>query len=1477
MSDFDKYYNNLATTESSFDDYYNSLGAAATAPTKANTNQFSIGGAIRQFDTNLGGIIDDKARKASRQKQQLESIGPLTPTQPNPRYNRNLARKVAAAGAGIASLADTAMNVPRYGINKANEALGTGVKLDYSHLTDDYNNLPGIKDLRAEAPEYFDQYADAAGAVLPLPGRAGEIAGGALGKFLEKSAARRIGDAALTQGALGSATAINSKLHEGQDPSLLDIGLGFGGGALMGGAAHGLAEGAGAVLSRLTRKPAVMPVNDNGFGGPQLNDQDIAGNLEGEDAAIFAQMRRPQSPQGTQENPLQGGVSQNYMPPDPIEEALGDVETAGPLALKDAIDNAKRAITSNLDKEDHPEALSRLQQAIKTNEDWQFTQANQPDRENRRYLNYGKARGMEEFIHKYGTPSESEYGPFPMQGPRQPEPQSLGYPNYLDFDQRPKPQFTRVDRGGGPQPVGYPDYVDFSRQGPTWNMRDYLDVNQHPDGLQYPNYLDFGGEKPPRNDDGPLLPPPQDPPLQGEVRGYLPRSQYGHNEAFPGAGNTPLDPEAQMIMQDLAETKARLTQREAQISELATEFYKRAEQRDEIAHSRVTARIQELELKPVKQRSTEEKRQIRVLKKELETIENRQLKYHEGGALYVKDFVASLGSERLELNSKGRGLLDQFKSRIQKPEDKLKTISKERMQVVGSPLEKPPADFSLLDDEPALAAFVHQQAQDEERLNSLKKLMEHKYEFGNNPLNWPSFDHTIDVNDTKYTVLLRRHQESKTIEFADERASLVAAEIERLKADPTLTRLDKSPAKLTVRKNSKLLEGFGNKALVLGGLATVASDQGAQAADGSDEPRATPGTATAIGGLLIGAGFIKHPKAFMQLIESTAGKAASRAAFIYADMLDNARALDKILGATAEKSLENQMMKHQALVLQSQFGVKFASQEQKAALYQMVREGKVTPRNALAGQGPFANLNQKQREAIVNYYLYTKSLAKIVTKYREQVEKAIKGGTNIGAWEHEAIVMLDEALNPSNTQTKGAANLVAAATGHVMDGLFTLNPEHHLLNLTDSILSGASRTGPINMLKAWVDLSKDRELSNLFKDSGLFGSFRADRNEIAKKQVAGTLDVPQKEMDFGSDKFNADRVFLAALYQRFQEKAAQYKAQGIASPQDYAKRVLTGKIDATIAADAWSHAGEATLRTLGVDPLRMNKANLQRLPTSGLLSFVNQPLRMARLLNEYIREGRTDRLAYLAAMTLLLGGQASIPVSVRLLGEHLAPEATYAFEKAANDLSIPGAIGNAAPELKPFIPNISQKIDYDPLNPYGFASVGLGYDTAKQVYGAADNLAKDVVKGDASAGLDDGWKLGKSASNLTGARIGPVPASMMFKGAEAIQQSNDGYMPVNFYSGDKNLGPGVSVDLDQFPGGRMAPIADRLLPGQSQLAAEMKLNKQELADRKGVNDGNDAYFADPVKGLTSMLTKKRKQKQHDDINEYMRSILADKN
>lgn len=737
----------------------------------------------------------------------------------------------------------------------------------------------------------------------------------------------------------------------------------------------------------------------------------------------------------------------------------------------------------------------------------------------------------------------------------------------------------------------------------------------------------------------------------------------------------------------------------------------------------------------------------------------------------------------------------------------------------------------------------------------------------------------VDYNGQPVDVLVEREMDHQRLDIAEEKQAELSALMETLKQDPATSREKKYPAGL--QKSRKSAAKVAKTAQTLLGVSLTAADNAALAAEeDKQEQKSAGGAMTLIGLALLGTTI--NPKVMQKAMKTVAGKAASAMGFLLADMHYSANYVDDLLQLKGDARLSEQMLKHNALTLMSQFGTKFASQEQKSFLFQLIRDGKVSVQEAMSGTGRgaqhFAALTQQQRNAITKYYLYSKSMANIVRNYRARMDYAIANGAPISRFQAGAIKRLDDALTPKVEPIDDWERFYLQVVRNLMDNYFRLNIEHTLLNMTDTIGMGAAHTGAVNMAKAWKDLATDKEIGKAFQDSNFFGNFRADHDDITRKMTQGTLNAPEKELDFGSDKFNADRVMLAAFYQRFQENAAEFKEKGLEfkDGKDFVKKLLAGKLDATITMDAWSHAGEAAMKTLGVDPLRLNKSGMERTPIyQVLVSFTAQPARMARLINQYAKEGRNDRIGYLMAASLLLGGGAAIPASIRYVGQQYFPQMQYELEKAANDLSLSGMLGNLDPELKPFLPSLDNKLGYDPLNPWQFGAYGSTVGTIGKTASDASALGDNIAAGKVQGSIDSGYRLAKDVGQTAVGRVGGIPVNLLFKGLETVNDTLNQQSQVNFYAGDKKIAESETLDLSEVPAGFLMPVVDKLLPGEPQIKREAYMNRKERMDYKRLNIEDDQFFSDPIKGLSKKTRDVKKERERTAQQEF-EDLISDK-
>jgi hypothetical protein len=737
---------------------------------------------------------------------------------------------------------------------------------------------------------------------------------------------------------------------------------------------------------------------------------------------------------------------------------------------------------------------------------------------------------------------------------------------------------------------------------------------------------------------------------------------------------------------------------------------------------------------------------------------------------------------------------------------------------------------------------------------------------------------TAEVNYDGWKVPVHVGKLSASHEFVipSERSKELTDLLNNLKADPA-TSYEK-PEKAKLVKTTKSRSKAGQDLL---GALTMAGDAAANADDGKDEQHKQHShIMAAIGALIIGSG---HLPAIKKALAAGAGKVA----FVYSDVLDSARFFDQKLGLSGKHALENMILEHNALALQTQWGVHFDSQEQKAQALEMLRLGVVAPIEARAGAGRaaqvFGPMNQAQRDAVVQYYLLNKAIGKAVKNYTKFVgdkigQQEYKFGNLAQATHYHALTQLSEALNPQGPKSQNLASVVMQKMlGNAMDGFFLLNPAHHLLNLTDSVLAGGSRTGPINMLKAWVYMH-DPNVRSLFHDSSLFGSYRAEKNNMVQNASGSTPQPVHKEVDFKSDFFNANRVALASWYQYFQGNKKTLEAAGVTNHKDFVIKLLSNKLDPTTTMDAWVHMTEANMRTLGLDPLRSNPNKFKQFPGASLISFVSQPLRMARLVTEYAKEGRPDRISIFLGLTVLLGGQAAIPGTLKAAGEALDPADMAALKKGLNDFSLSGMVSNAFPGLKPIIPNVSNKLDYDPLLPIPFAggSAAIPLETGKKLGSEVVDTVQAIRTGDAQKALEGAGKIAKAAATTVLPRVGPIPTGMAVKLGEAAISSAKGQYPMYFFNGDKQVAPGVTVPL-HTPAERMMPFTAKLLPGQPELQYEANQNRIEAATRKKVEPKlrkQDLVFSDPLANMHSVPTSTAKKKDKRETQKMISDLLA---
>lgn len=390
--------------------------------------------------------------------------------------------------------------------------------------------------------------------------------------------------------------------------------------------------------------------------------------------------------------------------------------------------------------------------------------------------------------------------------------------------------------------------------------------------------------------------------------------------------------------------------------------------------------------------------------------------------------------------------------------------------------------------------------------------------------------------------------------------------------------------------------------------------------------------------------------------------------------------------APTSPGLATRLLGHMAQGQQATWGVHFDNPEQAAEALAHLRSGQITPQDdAIAGAAntPFQQLNQSQRYAIVTQQLIRKRMGRDVANYKAQVDEAvaqglIDGEAPVTKEAIQALAHLDQTLNAAGKPPSLADELLSTAMGNVMDSFFFWNPQHHLTNLTDQLIGGGSYVGPMNIARANKLLLPgvgDKELMDLMQHSNLTGGLRAERANLQATAAQGPLhralsntpviQAAKKVMndDFKSDMINADRVAVASLLEFHGLNQSRLTAHPDATA--FAKEVLkpNGNIDPTLAMEARVHMTERLMRTLGVDPYRINANILQRSKAGNLFVFAAQPHRIGRLLAHYVDTKNFGAIGTMLGATLLVGGKAAIPSDLGYAWEQFDPNSFFAARK----------------------------------------------------------------------------------------------------------------------------------------------------------------------------------------------------------------------
>lgn len=705
------------------------------------------------------------------------------------------------------------------------------------------------------------------------------------------------------------------------------------------------------------------------------------------------------------------------------------------------------------------------------------------------------------------------------------------------------------------------------------------------------------------------------------------------------------------------------------------------------------------------------------------------------------------------------------------------------------------------------------------------------------------------------------------------------------------------PGNTRKKVEAAVLAKATNAMLFSTGAALASSDQSAQAYSDGGDPGRRIGPVAAFGGglMLIGAARMMGREAFDNFVKNGGAK-LSRWLGDTQDQLELAdRFLDTNIAATIQK--------HRTDAARTRWGVAFDSPTLRAQAAEQLKTGLLDANEALAGKAgtAFEQLNVRQRAAVVLEQMQRSTLSKEllnhIAKFRAytalsqgaDVDKAIKGElptfSRLGTADRKAVIeafnkngkfkatefngrSMDptlahlDALEDSLTG-KGDADWLAGMTGSAMDYLFGFNLPFQMLNLTDSIIAGGSRIGAWKVGEAHQLLATDKEIQSLFKNSNLIGSYKQDALQLAA-QAGGKPGRKLADMDFSADPINANAVALGSFLNSHQKLIGT--GADIAK-KDFLKAIIqnepTGAVSQQVIDDTWNELVDHELRTLGLDSFNLNKSILGVVPGARhIAAFTNQPARIARLVNEYVRNGEYGKLGTLFGITAAIGGKAALPVSVRALWESWSPETALPVESALDDLSMPSLVGGAVRAIMPdekgkllaavLQRDMSRKLEYD-VQLFSMARTAPGLQ-------AAFNLVSTKDAGDLATGFQKGPKeTAKAAKKLydDAAMLGltkfvpglrNIPPGLLSRLMSATGKAIEGEQKVYETEGtpwNSKIVGSDNINYDQLPTGRLTPFLDLIAPGQNSIAAGKQDILHEKAKRAGVGrkveDAQQAY------------------------------------
>ncbi len=629
------------------------------------------------------------------------------------------------------------------------------------------------------------------------------------------------------------------------------------------------------------------------------------------------------------------------------------------------------------------------------------------------------------------------------------------------------------------------------------------------------------------------------------------------------------------------------------------------------------------------------------------------------------------------------------------------------------------------------------------------------------------------------------------------------------------------------------------KALALAAGSLALTQGKAKAEDGEDEKEGFDYSTA--GRIALGAAALAYasPKLAAKIINPE----NTRLSLLFNDTVQRIEALDLKMGTKTA----NEIWQHLGAVHNASFGVKIDADLRQQAM-QMLRDGEM-------GSFKKLNLNAEQQTALLTYDEVRRNLTKIVDKQIAEAKEALaemdardlkSTGMELGL---DALKEMRTALVGKETSELNKA--YSAGLRKFMDYHFFYNPAFHLTNLSDQLISVAPRVGPMNLYSANKALVGNAKLRKLFHHSNLAGGFEAEKIQAG---VVGGTAVPKKRFelkDFKSDKVNADRAALAAMFQYRQLN----KLAG--SDEEFAEKLLSNQLQPDEAVDAWAHVAETLSRTLGADPMRVNM-DIFAAQAPFLSAFVRQPARVSNLMLHYLANDPKKFYVMMGAMALA-GGNSAIPIEAQETWKRVDPKAYFMAAKVLDHMEVASYLTGKS---------LTPKTQWSVLAPVAMSSDPLRSTAGNVITSSIDTLQK-ISEGEFSTEKAN-QALGNIASLFKPRFLGgPVKQALGIE--KAAEESIRGTKKISYYGKLGRYGQSEDVSLDELGINPIKNFFDQFAPGVQNAVKTRQLAKEEehFREHNLMNWINDA-----TQGAQSWNIEDGYQK--DPTNAILRAIAGTK-